>query len=70
MATNPDRKGFSVLLLHYQGRFPLIHWKENSGDDNERILGLMHMRNDRDFLVNSDSDPETYRFRGSRQTSS
>jgi len=45
------------------GKFRLLHWKENTGDDNEQILGLIHMKNGRDFLVNADSDPETYRFR-------
>jgi hypothetical protein len=45
------------------GRFQLLHWKENTGDDNEQILGLIHLKNGRDFLVNATSDPEGDSFR-------
>ena len=45
------------------GRFQLLHWKENTGDDNEQILGLIHLKNGRDFLVNTTSDPEGDSFR-------
>jgi hypothetical protein len=45
------------------GNFRLLHWKENTSDDNEQILDLIHLKNGRDFLVNTASDPETYSFR-------
>jgi hypothetical protein len=45
------------------GRFHLLHWKENTVDDNEQILGLIHLKNGRDFLVNTTSDPEGDSFR-------
>ena len=46
-----------------QGHFRLLFWKENTSDDNEQILGLIHMKNGRDFLVNTASDPESDHFR-------
>jgi hypothetical protein len=46
-----------------QGHFKLLFWKENTSDDNEQILGLIHMKNGRDFLVNTASDPESDHFR-------
>jgi hypothetical protein len=45
------------------GRFHLLHWKENTGDDNEQILGLIHLKNGRDFLVDTTRDPESDSFR-------
>ena len=46
-----------------EGHFHLIHWKENTGDDNEQILGLIHLKSGRDFLVDATSDPESNSFR-------
>jgi hypothetical protein len=43
-------------------RFHLLFWKEY-GDENEQILGLIHLKNGRDFLVSAESDPETSSFR-------
>jgi hypothetical protein len=50
-----------------QGTFHLLHWKEIS-DDNERVLGIIHLKSGKDFLVNTVSDPETdyYRIYGIR----
>lgn len=46
-----------------QGKFHLLFWKENTIDENEQILGLVHLKNGRDYLVNTVSDPETQFFR-------
>jgi len=45
------------------GHFRLLHWKENTDDDNEQILGLVHLKTGRDFLVDASSDPESNSFR-------
>jgi hypothetical protein len=44
------------------GDFRLLHWKENTGDENEQILGLIHLKSGRDFLVTTSSHPEGYFF--------
>lgn len=44
-------------------RFNLLFWKENTGDDNEQILGLIHMKNGHDFLLTSSNNPEGNSFR-------
>jgi hypothetical protein len=70
-ASKPDYKpndspNFNFILAigtMKDGRFQLLHWKENTGDDNEQILGLIHLKNGRDFLVNTTSDPEGDSFR-------
>ena len=46
-----------------EGHFRLLHWKENTGDDNEQILGLIRLKSGRDYLVDTTSDPESYSFR-------
>lgn len=53
---------FAIGLMD-RGRFKLLFWKENTGDDNEQILGVVHLKNGRDFLVNAASDPESNHFR-------
>jgi hypothetical protein len=70
-ASKPDYKPNNSPNLDFilaigtmdHGRFQLLHWKENTGDDNEQILGLIHLKNGRDFLVNTTSDPESDSFR-------
>lgn len=52
---------FSVGQME-NGRFHLLYWK-NYGDENEQILGLIHLKNGREFLVSAESDPETSSFR-------
>jgi hypothetical protein len=46
-----------------QGRFHLLHWKKNIDDENELALGTIHLKNGRDFLVTTVSDPESQSFR-------
>ena len=46
-----------------QGRFRLLQWKENVDDENELLLGTIHLTNGRDFLITTVSDPESQSFR-------
>ena len=45
------------------GRFQIIHRKENVDDEDEDVLGTVHLKNGRDFLVTTVSDPEGQWFR-------
>ena len=45
-----------------QGQF-LLHWKQNTGDEDEVMLGTIHLTNGRDFLITTVSDPEGQWFR-------
>ncbi len=47
-----------------QGRFDLLSSQNRiNSDENESILGTIHMKNNRDFLITTISDPETQFFR-------
>lgn len=47
-----------------QGQFHLLAWQnETNSDENEQILGVIHLTSGRDFLVNTVSDPESQYFR-------
>jgi hypothetical protein len=41
----------------------ILHWKENTGDDNEQILGVIHLRAGHDYLVSASSNPEGNEYR-------
>ncbi|HEY2860984.1 MAG TPA: hypothetical protein VGJ21_21420 [Terracidiphilus sp.] len=43
--------------------FTLLHWKGDIEDDDERVLGTIHLKSGRDFLITSSSDPEGQNFR-------
>jgi hypothetical protein len=46
------------------GRFHLLSWQNRiNTDENEQILGIIHLKNGRDFLVNTVSHPEGQYFR-------
>jgi len=45
------------------GKLRVLHWKENTEDDNEQILGVIHLRAGQDFLVSASSDPEGNEYR-------
>ena len=46
------------------GRFHLLSWQNRiDNDENEQILGVIHLKNGRDFLVNTVSHPEGQYFR-------
>lgn len=45
-------------------RFKILSWQNRvDNDEDEQILGLIHLKSGRDFLVNTVSDPETQSFR-------
>jgi hypothetical protein len=52
-----------AIGTRWGGQFQLLHWKENIEDENEQILGTIHLRSGRDFLVNTVSQPEGQFFR-------
>ena len=45
-----------------QGHFHLLYWKKDVEDENELVLGTIHLKGGRDFLVTSVSDPESQIF--------
>ncbi|MGA2834331.1 MAG: hypothetical protein ABSE55_14780 [Terracidiphilus sp.] len=45
-----------------QNQFHLHYWKDNVEDENEQILGTIHLKSGRDFLITSISDPESQFF--------
>jgi hypothetical protein len=53
---------FAIGMMN-RSHFYLLFWKENTGDENEQILGTLHLKNGRDFLVTTTSDPESQFFR-------
>lgn len=46
-----------------EGHFHLLHWKKDIEDENELVLGTIHLKSGRDFLVTTVSDPESQSFR-------
>jgi hypothetical protein len=64
-----DTPGDGTLKLIFaigtldRGQFQLLHWKQNSEDEDERILGTIHLKSGRDFLITTVSDPESQSFR-------
>lgn len=46
-----------------QGRFHILHWKKNTEYEEERVLGTIHMKSGREFLITTVSDPESQFFR-------
>jgi hypothetical protein len=45
------------------GKFRMLIWKEKGSDEQEEIIGLIHLKNGRDFLIDSVTDPETFSYR-------
>jgi len=45
------------------GRFHFLDWQKNTEDEDERIIGTIHLKSGREFLIVSDSDPESQSFR-------
>jgi hypothetical protein len=43
--------------------FHLDFWKKNTVDESEQILGIIHLKSGRDFLLTTVSDPESHFFR-------
>jgi hypothetical protein len=46
-----------------QGRFKILYWKKDTEDEKERVLGTIHLKSGRDYLVTTVSDPESQWFR-------
>jgi hypothetical protein len=46
-----------------QDRFQTLRWKENVGDEDEVVLGVVHLTNGREFLITTVTDPEGQWFR-------
>ena len=44
-------------------QFHLLHWKQNTDDEDEFVLGTVHLTNGRDFLITTVTDPEGQWFR-------
>jgi len=59
----PERDLIFSIGRMENGHFRVLYWKENTSDENEQVLGLIHMRNGRDFMVDSVSHPEGNFFR-------
>ena len=45
------------------GQFHFLYWQANTEDEDERIVGTIHLKSGRDFLIVSDIDPESQSFR-------
>jgi hypothetical protein len=66
-ATNPDADQHLRLIFAIgtmaQGHFHLLLWKKNIDDENELVLGTIHLKSGRDFLITTVTDPESQLFR-------
>jgi hypothetical protein len=61
-AGKPLKPIFAIGKMDH-GRFQVLHWKENVDDEDEVMLGTVHLTNGRDFLIASVSDPAGQWFR-------
>lgn len=52
--------GIGVVEPH---RFHLLYWKQNTEDEDERVLGTIRLKSGHDFLVTVVSDPEGHWYR-------
>ena len=46
-----------------EGHFQLLRWKQDTEDEDERILGTIRLKSGREFLITTACDPESQRFR-------
>lgn len=63
---NPEEDHFKFVFAigtMAGGHFHMLRWKKNIEDENELVLGTIHLKSGRDFLVTSVSDPESQSFR-------
>jgi hypothetical protein len=44
-------------------RADVLHWKENTRDEEERLLGTIRLKSGREFLITVVTDPESQSFR-------
>jgi len=45
------------------GRFEMLHWKKNTEDEDERVIGTIRLSSGREFLISVVNDPESHWFR-------
>ena len=66
-ASGRDPREFMSLIFAIgkiqEGHFHLLFRKKNTQDEDERILGVIHLMSGKDFLVNTVSHPEGQFFR-------
>jgi len=60
---NFTRKYIFMIGRIEQGRFHVLHRKQNVDDENQQVLGTIRMKNGREFLITTVSDPESQSFR-------
>ena len=41
----------------------ILHWKQTTDDEDERVLGTIHLKSGKEFLISVVSDPESQSFR-------
>jgi hypothetical protein len=64
--SEPAGKSFKLIFAigtADRGQFHLLHWKQNTDDEDESVLGTVHLTNGRDFLITTVTDPEGQWFR-------
>ncbi len=62
-AESPMTKLIFAIGKMDQDRYEILHWKENTGDEDEVVLGTISLKNGRDFLITTVTDPEGQWFR-------
>jgi hypothetical protein len=55
-------KWIFALGAMQNGNFQILYWKKNVEDENEQVLGTIHLKSGREFLITSISDPESQTF--------
>ncbi|HMD77658.1 MAG TPA: hypothetical protein VKG86_09815 [Terracidiphilus sp.] len=66
IATAPEGERYEYVFVvgnMDESRFHVLHRKKNTEDEVERILGTIHLKSGRDFLITTVSDPESQWFR-------
>jgi hypothetical protein len=65
IATPQDERPKFIFALGTinQGSFNVLHWKQNTEDEEERLLGTICLKSGREFLISVVSDPESHSFR-------
>lgn len=63
MAENGRPKFIFAIGTMDEDRFHILHWKQNTEDEEERLLGTIRLKSGREFLITVVSDPESQSFR-------
>lgn len=65
--TKSPRFIFAIGTME-KGELHLLHWKQNIEDEDERVIGTVHLKGGRDFLITTvcDSESQTFRVYGIR----